>query len=388
MARVNNVVIFTPEIPPSYAGGGIHALHFGQYLASMLYNVSITSLNYNWHDRVFSKYSGVQLVKIPYFNRFLITKLISLPVMMCFYSWMVLRNNIIIIYSGHLPAFEWILGVAFLTRKRTVFRSTQYGADDIETLTDHAIPLLRIIRTNLFNKIHVYHAISRRLANRARGIVHARRIVESPQGVNTTEFLPGIDSTLKSKLCIERNTPVILSVGTVINRKNYNMIFHALANLDVSYTYLVAGTTIPNRYRNNSLRKRNEMKKLVTLGKTLLESNITFLGMVNPITPLYQAARIIIHAGIEEGMPNAILEAMACRKIVIVHNKLDAVGWILHPGVNCLSFDTPRELTHIIKEVLSQPDKYQQLAHQAYSDIHSRYSMHVVVQNLFNKLLS
>ena len=144
---------------------------------------------------------------------------------------------------------------------------------------------------------------------RAKACFHAKKTVYIPGvGVDTEKFKSGvIDSGEKRKeMGIGEDTILILSVGELTARKNIEIVIKALAQLNNnSIQYLIAGKG----------EKEKELKALVrSLG---LEEQVHFLGFRTDIAELCQAADIFIFPSRQEGMPLALMEAIACKTPVV-----------------------------------------------------------------------
>lgn len=111
-----------------------------------------------------------------------------------------------------------------------------------------------------------------------------------------------IDREAKRKeLGIKENEKVILSVGELIKRKNHEMIIRALSNLqEQNYVYLICGRGVL-------------MKHLIDLSVRLgIQEKVKFLGFRKDIVEICKAADLFVFPSIHEGLPVALMEAMAC----------------------------------------------------------------------------
>jgi len=130
---------------------------------------------------------------------------------------------------------------------------------------------------------------------------HGVKAIPIQNGVDTTAFVPADDET-KSKLRQELDLPqskkVIVSVGSLIPRKDPKTIIDA---------FLSAGIT--------------EESELVFLGDGFLreeceamvdeEDPVRFEGWVNNVSEYLKASDYFVSASKSEGLPNSVMEAMA-----------------------------------------------------------------------------
>lgn len=113
----------------------------------------------------------------------------------------------------------------------------------------------------------------------------------------------------KAELGIQENTPVLLSVGELIKRKNHETVLKVLRQIkDKNFVYLICGRGVL-------------MEHLQNLTKQLgLESKVKFLGFRKDIAEICKAADLFIFPSYQEGLPVALMEAMATGLPVIASN--------------------------------------------------------------------
>lgn len=129
----------------------------------------------------------------------------------------------------------------------------------------------------------------------------------------TTEYVPGVGidtsyfaSTKISKqekraeLQIPADAILLTSVGELNDNKNHQIILRAMAKLkNDNIHYIIAGTG-------------ENADKLLALAKELsLENNFKLLGYRTDIAEIYKASDICCFPSIREGLPVAVMEAMA-----------------------------------------------------------------------------
>lgn len=104
----------------------------------------------------------------------------------------------------------------------------------------------------------------------------------------------------KAELGIDAGKKVLLSAGELIKRKNHETIIKALAKIqDLSVIYVICGHGELDEY-------------LHELAKSLgVENQVRFLGYRSDILELYKIADLYVFPSYQEGLPMALLEAMA-----------------------------------------------------------------------------
>lgn len=113
----------------------------------------------------------------------------------------------------------------------------------------------------------------------------------------------------KKELVIPEDIPVLLSVGELIKRKNHKTVLKALSQIkDKNFIYLICGRGVLKEYLHNLTKQ---------LG---LESKVKFLGFRKDIAEICKTADLFIFPSYQEGLPVALMEAMACELPVIASN--------------------------------------------------------------------
>lgn len=113
----------------------------------------------------------------------------------------------------------------------------------------------------------------------------------------------------KAELGIPENIPVLLSVGELIKRKNHETVLKELSQIkDRNFIYLICGRGILKEHLQNLTTQ---------LG---LENKVKFLGFRKDITEICKTADLFIFPSYQEGLPVALMEAMAAGLPVIASN--------------------------------------------------------------------
>ena len=108
-------------------------------------------------------------------------------------------------------------------------------------------------------------------------------------------------SNKRKDLGIPKEAIVLVSAGELITRKNHETIIRTMAKLkDKRFVYVICG--------HGELEAR--LKEIVKDLK--LEYQVFFLGYRTDILEIYMASDICIFPSFQEGLPVALMEAMAC----------------------------------------------------------------------------
>ena len=141
---------------------------------------------------------------------------------------------------------------------------------------------------------------------------HAKRTEYIPGvGIDLDKFSTGkIDREKKRReLGLQEDDVMLLSVGELIKRKNHEIVIHAIKEVrrkDIKY--FICGQGI----------LKDKLEKLIK--ELRLEKQVYLLGYRNDISELCQAAEIFVFPSLQEGLPVALMEAMACSLPCICSN--------------------------------------------------------------------
>jgi len=128
-------------------------------------------------------------------------------------------------------------------------------------------------------------------------------------GVDTQKFKREDRNLARMKLALPHEVPVLISVGSLVERKGFHRVIECLPALLKRWPklqYLIAGTGGPEGDMRHLLERQ-----VVDLG---LQETVRFLGLVAPNElrwPL-SAADVFVLATRNEGWANVFLEAMSC----------------------------------------------------------------------------
>ncbi|SRR6056297_1989209 len=206
-------------------------------------------------------------------------------------------------------------------------------------------------------------------------------------GYKSHALIPGVEldrlkSYIKEAQSLEReqyeDTPFrILQVGTVCERKNQLLVIHALAELknmgiNKKILFQLAGGVFEEDYARR-LEKDIE--------KTGLQENIEFLGWRDDINYLMSEADLLVLPSLDEGVPNAVQEAMYIGLPVMVSNaggmpeivEHGKTGWVL-------PFDDPVQWARQIAECIQDEEKCKSVGEAA-----SRYAANYFSTDVWGK---
>ena len=168
----------------------------------------------------------------------------------------------------------------------------------------------------------------------------------------TVEYVPGVGIDIdkinsiqgnKEKLCKELNIPVdsilLLSVGELSKRKNHEVIVRLLNQLPDNIHYVICGQGQLENY-------------LLDLAQKLKVNNrLHLLGYRTNIPQIMKSCDIFVFPSLQEGLPVALMEAMACG-LPCVASEIRGNVDLIEDGVNS-SLCNPIEYKEFLNSVKS-----------------------------------
>lgn len=121
-------------------------------------------------------------------------------------------------------------------------------------------------------------------------------------GIDLSRFDVEADENVKrQEIGVPENAVVLISVGELIERKNHKVVLKALSEInDDNIHYVIVG-------------KGPLHQELEEYARTLnIAGKVHFLGYRKDVPELYKAADVCCFPSIHEGLPVALMEAMAC----------------------------------------------------------------------------
>lgn len=182
---------------------------------------------------------------------------------------------------------------------------------------------------------------------------------------------PAEKQAVRQELGLKENDVFAISVAQLIRRKNHAILIEALAKLnDPHFQLIILGDGV----QEQELKDRAK-----ALG---MEKQIRFLGFRSDVHRLCRAADIFLFASLQEGLPVAIMEAMACGLPIIasdIRGNVDLIdpgkgGWLV-PPTNADGF------AGALRDAVNQRERWPQM--QEYNlDKVRQYSIDAVVEQM------
>lgn len=274
------------------------------------------------------------------------------------------RKSIPLIWLGHL------------TGKRIVYKMTSLGADDVAAVGQGPLASRALRRIDRF--VSVSPGLSERY--RQTGLPLAK-LVFIPNGVDTVRFRP-VDSAERSRLRasvgLPSDAPVIAFVGFFSRDKAPQVLVQAWCRIRKavvpSPTLLLIGSIDPAHVEVDP-RLVAEVRDHIRAERA--ESFVRFVDTTHDVPTFLQASDIFVLSSLREGLPNALMEAMACGLPCIASRLPGVTDHLIEDGVNGHLFSPGDcdDLAAALLVLLRDPSRRAALGARARATIEQRFSI-------------
>lgn len=194
--------------------------------------------------------------------------------------------------------------------------------------------------------------------------------------VDTFLFKKQHDLSKQDVLGIPNTSTVVAYIGRISVTKRIDILLHAFALFHHTHptTFMVIAGTGEHEHKIKNLAKTLSLEKFV-----LFLGQLTSMQVVN----LLSVTDVFWMASEREGLPNSLLEAMACG-VPVISSKVGGVPNLITHNFNGLlaSSDDPSEYADLLMQALST-NSY--LSANAIQTIQNHYSFDKLVVNLSNR---
>ena len=209
----------------------------------------------------------------------------------------------------------------------------------------------------------------------------ADRIREIPNGVDATRFSPASAEerwALRRRLNLPLERPLILFVGVISPDKQPHVLLDAWLRLQsdpaLASTLVFVGATDPTLFELGG-RLIDQLR--ATVAASGFADRVVFVPPTNQVQDYFRAADMYVMPSVREGMPIALLEAMACGLPAVASRLPGSTDTMIEPGVNGLLVP-PGDVAAFadgLARLLSNPDEAARLGAAARRTVEDRYTM-------------
>lgn len=246
--------------------------------------------------------------------------------------------------------------------------------------------LLGRIHKWCLNRVDKYVPISTALAKEIRDVgLAGNKSVLLCNGVNTDIFRPSTDKEKESsrKILDLNESTIVLFVGVMDERKGVDVLipaFRRVVDIQRNVKLVMVGPANRELWGGDYLK---ELKRMVhELG---ISEKVVFCDCADEIIQYYKAADLLVLPSRMEGMPNVVLEAMAC-SLPIVGTRISGIEDLVAHDESGILVDVEDEaaLADAIIKLVNNPKKRQEMGKKALETVKKRYDMSLVSKSYYN----
>ncbi len=247
-----------------------------------------------------------------------------------------LRKTDIVHVHGFSKRNAAVVFVSLLLRKRVIIKMTSYGHDDPISIKNSSLVLW-----NIFKYCHAYIGISPAfmLSYKKSGLLDCK-YNNIPNCVDLDRYSPISTSekkVLKLKYGFSEHDKLIVFVGHFSPEKRPELLYKAWVRLRLENLYaklIFIGHTKSHFEVDEgiaeSIRQDGFQRGIL--------SQIYFIEQTPNVDEYMKMADIFVLPSIREGLPNVLLEAMACSLPCIVRDIAGVTDWLIEDGVTGVLF--------------------------------------------------
>jgi glycosyltransferase involved in cell wall biosynthesis len=335
MNKKIKVLMVTGVYFPEINGAVLQCRQIIKNLAHLI-NFSILTGSKNKNNYYDQSIEGITIDRISSIkknNLFYLLNLIMLTI-----SFTKRINNIDLVHiHGFSKRNAYIIFLSLIYKRKVILKMTSYGVDDPCSIKNKSF-----IEWLIFKKCHAYIGISPIFLE---SFVKAKLTIEKynfiPNGVDIEKFLPvSIEKKnyLKNKYNFFKEDKIILFIGHFSQEKRPYLLYHSWLNL-------INSNNITNLIMIGRTKDHYEVDDdiiqeiIVDARKRGVLDYIHIIEDSNQINEYMQIADVFVLTSIREGMPNVLVEAMACAIPCVASNLPGITDWIIKDGVNGYLFD-------------------------------------------------
>ena len=197
------------------------------------------------------------------------------------------------------------------------------------------------------------------------------KLVVIPNGVDVERFGPR-DPAFKRRLGLRADTPLVTTIGRLHEQKGMHYFLRAAASVRHSRPdchFLVVG--------HGPLE--DELRRLAA--EFHIADHVTFLGFCDDVPAVLAATDVFVLPSLWEGMPNAVLEAMAAG-VPVVATRVEGTVDIIEDGKTGLLV-LPRDIPGLVSAVLrllGEPDRAAALAAAGQAHVRAHFPLDAMVR--------
>lgn len=202
--------------------------------------------------------------------------------------------------------------------------------------------------------------------------------------LNTDLFKPLADTAARDRLRQRFNLPydafVLLFTGSIIHRKGVDILIEAFVQIAQNTPQLFLWLVGPkDQAENPSMDEAFVTSLQFKIAEAGLADRVRFHGLIadrHKLAEAYQAADVFVFPSRKEGLPNVVLEAMACG-LPIIASDLPGLKNVIKPNDNgiVVPIDDFKALAQQVQYVAENSGHAQLIGQNAHTYIQSRHGL-------------
>jgi glycosyltransferase involved in cell wall biosynthesis len=386
LATNMHICMLTAAFPPDYSGASQQAHHLIKQLQRRGVECEVITRHMTNHERPapgdrHETVNGIAVHRLT-FGR----ERWGLPfsVRAAFFLWQRRRQIDLVHIHGIFWATYLAVGVMAFLGKSSIAKATQFGTDNLSAIRQRRFGWLQI---RLLRPVGRLVAISSQLAeDYAQDATLAPKVVRIPNGVDLQEFYPvqpSEQAALRRQLNLPTDGLIISFAGIIKPRKGVDLLVEAWLRLAAAHPKLTLLLIGP--YDANSQGGTVDLGYVAALRQRItaagLAERVCWVGQVHTVARYLQTSDIFVLPSYREGLPNALLEAMACG-LPCVASDLPSIQEVLREGGG-LTFTTGNvdELVKHLSRLITQPQERGRYGSAAACRIAQQFSLSAVADN-------
>lgn len=336
---------------------------------------------------VFKVYSretlrGINIFRLNLIPGNLISEILTFIGLFCIFFRVKSRVDIFCML-GYTRKSCLIAVLARLFKKKLIIRTTSSGVDDpLSIRQGYLLPTLIYSRADAF----IVTSLSQVDSFKSAGLSH-EKMHFIPNGVDTEVFYPLSDREkegLRKELGIPVHADVILSVGFFSGDKRIDLLAKSMSFLKpdkLKDLYIIF-------IGSKDIKEPEVSEKVIesvynTIDALDLRSRVKFIEKTDHIDRYYKASDIFIFPSKREGLPNSLLEAMACGLCCIANRLKGTTDYIIEESRDGYLVDSerPEEIARVLDSAVSDRDTREAVGREARSKVVSKFDIKTTQDN-------
>ena len=204
--------------------------------------------------------------------------------------------------------------------------------------------------------------------------VPPEKIIVIPNGVRINSLEATGAEKIRTELGLPNGIPVLGTVGRLTEVKGYDILLNALRlvkDKHHDFKFMFVGDGKLSKY-------------LISLTSSLgLDDNVKFIGSTSDVSTFLAVMDVFVLSSLQEGLPVAMLEAMAAKRPVIA-TAVGGIPEVISNGRNgiLVPSNDPEALARGIIQLINNPELRKDLANNGFRTVQEKYSIQSVADSI------